>query len=310
MLKDAATLRELARVPLGAGGGEALEAPYLVAHRGRPAERAAGACRARKRHRAGHRRARSPDSPPCPGGVTATVDDRRQGRRKPAACCWSAPTASGRRCAACRRGIGRQAAFRGELAWRTTIAADSTAGQCIRGDRRRRLRHRLPASGLPPGRLSGAAAAPPSTWSPSPRAKRIAEGWSGQADPAHPGAAPCAAPHLRLAQLADDAGPWTAWPIHTVDRRQPVDRAGRHRADRRRGACDDALRGARRGDGDRGRRDACRIRRRLACRSSRRARGLGNIAPAARSPRSAGAARSTISPGMPGVRWRWPAISC
>ncbi|TJX05547.1 MAG: salicylate hydroxylase, partial [Mesorhizobium sp.] len=49
---------------------------------------------------------------------------------------------------------------------------------------------------------------------------RIAEGWSGNADTriltgAMRGTA------AALARLIEEAGPWTAWPIHTVESKQP-----------------------------------------------------------------------------------------
>jgi salicylate hydroxylase len=47
--------------------------------------------------------------------------------------------------------------------------------------------------------------------------KQMAQGWSGDADPAILARAMrSAAP--ALADLARDAGPWKAWPVHTVDR--------------------------------------------------------------------------------------------
>ena len=63
----------------------------------------------------------------------------------------------------------------------------------------------------------------------------------------------CSRPPLRTT-----ARPWTAWPIHTVDQSPTVDRARRHRTDRRRGARHDAFCRARCGDGDRGCGDAGR----------------------------------------------------
>src|SRR5438445_4358 len=50
------------------------------------------------------------------------------------------------------------------------------------------------------------------------KGKRIAEGWSGHADPAIlAGAMPGTSPGL--ARLVAVAGPWTAFPIHTVEQR-------------------------------------------------------------------------------------------
>ena len=78
---------------------------------------------------------------------------------------------------------------------------------------------------------------------------------------------------------------WTVWPIHTVAFDGPWTLGGGVRADRRRRPRDDAVCGARRGDGDRGRRDAGRHRRRLGRERCRSAGSLGGGAAAARSSR-------------------------
>ncbi len=52
------------------------------------------------------------------------------------------------------------------------------------------------------------------------RGEIIAEGWSGRADPSILAGA-MRGTTAALARLAEDAGPWTAWPIHTVDQGQP-----------------------------------------------------------------------------------------
>jgi salicylate hydroxylase len=51
-------------------------------------------------------------------------------------------------------------------------------------------------------------------------ARGLAETWSGQADVAPLRSAMRSTAPV-LSRLADEAGPWTAWPIHTVDRRPP-----------------------------------------------------------------------------------------
>ena len=95
----------------------------------------------------------------------------------------------------------------------------------------------------------------------------MAETWSGKMDTAVLQRAMArTAPALR--GLADDGEAWTVWPIHTVAADEPLGGRRRHRADRRRRACHDALRGARRGDGDRGRRNAGRAGRRQTGRRS------------------------------------------
>ena len=84
-------------------------------------------------------------------------------------------------------------------------------------------------------------------------------------------AAPCRAPRPQLVRLVDEAAPWTAWPLHTVDASRPWTTRRQHRADWRRRARHDALRGTGCGDGDRGRRDAGE----RDCRRLRPAQGAG-----------------------------------
>ncbi len=108
--------------------------------------------------------------------------------------------------------------FSGELAWRSTVAADSAAGRIFSalgaGDCVTTFLHSgfhmvaYPVSGGEAFNLVAFT-----------RGERIAEGWSGHADPAIlSGAMRGTAP--ALLRLAKEAAPWIAWPIHTVEQRQ------------------------------------------------------------------------------------------
>jgi salicylate hydroxylase len=105
--------------------------------------------------------------------------------------------------------------FTGELAWRATISAESEAGaafaEIAQPDCVTTFLH--PGFHLVAYPMRGGAAFNLVAFT---KGERIAEGWSGKADAAilsssmH-GTAPA------LTRLATGAGPWTAWPVHTVD---------------------------------------------------------------------------------------------
>ena len=140
-LRDATSLAELARVPLGESAEQRWGAPYLVAHRA-DLQSALLAHAPREpgdpaRHRCGGPRFRA-----CTrDGVTASIDRWRQDRRslRPAADrrrrrlveparAWPAPRA--------------RAAFPAASPGAPTIRADSAAGKILAGDRRRRTASR------------------------------------------------------------------------------------------------------------------------------------------------------------------------
>lgn len=211
VLKDAATLRELARVPLGQAAEARWQAPYLVAHR---ADLQA-ALLAQVAERPGIElitgaRVAGIAINPQDVVVTAEADGRAiEARGKflvGADGVWSSVRAQ-------LAGFGKSR-FSGELAWRATIAAESAAGEAFAAigavDCVTTFLHpgfHMVAYPVSNGRAFNLAA--------FTKGERIAEGWSGHADPdilvgATRGTAP------GLAKLVALAGPWTAFPIHTV----------------------------------------------------------------------------------------------
>lgn len=217
VLKDAATLRELARVPLGQAAEARWHAPYLVAHRA-DLQDALMACAAE----AGIEiitGARVTSAAGASDGIAATVEITSQTLIAEgfllvgADGVWSS----------IRRGVSSSASgksqFSGELAWRATVSADSVAGRAYAAvgtvDCVTTFLHRgfhMVAYPVSKGTAFNLVA--------FTKGERIAESWSGAADPvilakAMRGTAP------GLIRLVEDAGQWTAWPIHTVDQQQP-----------------------------------------------------------------------------------------
>lgn len=216
VLRDATTLAERARVPLGTAAERRWKAPYLVAHRAD----LQGALIARA--------AQSPlieiitGAPatgvePSAGGIS--VSHARDGIPANAECelfvaadgVWS-PS---------RRLVGpnEKSRFSGQLAWRTTLATDSDAGRHFASigslETVTTFLHpgfHLVAYPIRAGTAINLAAFTPGT--------AIAEQWSGETDAdalkrAMRGTAPA------LVGLIEQAGPWTLWPLHTVDARRP-----------------------------------------------------------------------------------------
>ncbi|KQU79472.1 salicylate hydroxylase [Mesorhizobium sp. Root102] len=221
VLKDAATLRELARVPLGQAAETRWQAPYLVAHR------------ADLQSALTARVAEMPDIRLTTGvrigsvatgthGITATAEfDGKTIAAEGfllvgADGVWSSVRAL---VDSAKRATSPRSRFSGELAWRATIAAQSAAGQAFA------------AIGTPdcvttflyPG--FHMVAYPVSKGDAFnlvafTRGERIAEGWSGHADPgilasAMRGTAP------GLTELVEMVGAWLTWPLHTVEQNQP-----------------------------------------------------------------------------------------
>ncbi|RWC88314.1 MAG: FAD-binding protein [Mesorhizobium sp.] len=220
VLKDARTLRQLARVPLGEAGESRWGAPYLVAHRAD----VQSALMARV--------AEIPDIHLTVGarvqriatgshGVTATVEiggntAEEQGSLLVGADgVWS----SVRELVDAQRMASPRSRFSGELAWRTTVAADSSAGRAFAAigaaDCVTTFLHTGFHMVVYPVSKGDAFNLVAFT-----KGERITEGWSGHADPgilaaAMRGTAP------GLVKLVEIAGPWLTWPLHTVEQRQP-----------------------------------------------------------------------------------------
>ena len=146
----------------------------------------------------------------------------------------------------------------------------------------------------------------PSTSSPSHRATVLPTGWSGKAETAD--LAQCFARSSdgidSTARSRPGRGPYGRSIPSMLQGHGP---ARADRADRRRRPCDDAVCGARCGNGDRGRGDAWRRQSRMRG-TIQRMHLLGGKWTAVRaSNASRGAAQSTASPGMRAVRSRWRA---
>ncbi|KUM26858.1 salicylate hydroxylase [Mesorhizobium loti] len=216
VLKDATSLRDLARVPLGQTGEERWGAPYLVAHRA-DLQAALAARVAEQPEIQLVTGARVTDIAVAPQNITATA--KRDGGSMEAAGgilvgadgVWS----SVRSQLAGKEPAFRKSRFSGELAWRATIAAESAAGQAFAAigatDCVTTFLHpgfHLVAYPVSKGSAFNLAA--------FTKGERIAEGWSGHADPAILAAA-MRGTSAALARLAALAGPWTAFPIHTVE---------------------------------------------------------------------------------------------
>jgi salicylate hydroxylase len=219
VLKDAKSLRELARVPLGAAGEERWRAPYLTAHRAdlQAALMAAVAERPDIELVTGAKVtgiAVDPRAVAVAVEMEGKVGEIRGDLLVGADGVWS----SVRSQLAGKTAGFAQSRFSGELAWRATIPADSPAGQAFAAigaqDCVTTFLHpgfHMVAYPVSRGSAFNLAA--------FTKGERIAEGWSGHADPAiltsaMRGTAPA------LARLVGLAGPWTAFPIHTVEQRR------------------------------------------------------------------------------------------
>jgi len=211
VLRDARTLDELGCVPLGEAAERRWRAPYLVAHR------------ADLQKALLETAAAQPSIQLFTGAAVAgfehqdqgiTVSLRRSGTvEKQGALLlvgadgvWSALRGSLQ--------PGQPSRFSGELAWRTVVAADSEIGRAFAATGARSVvtaflhsDFHLIAYPVRSGAAFNLVAFTPG--------QRIAEDWTGNADAALlERAMRRTAP--TLARLAREAGPWTAWPIHTV----------------------------------------------------------------------------------------------
>ncbi|MER8466324.1 FAD-dependent monooxygenase [Mesorhizobium sp. M1396] len=221
VLKDAATLRELARVPLGQVAEARWQAPYLVAHRADL--QSALMARANEIAEIAIVTGAHIDSVATgTHGITATAEINGKTITAEgfllvgADGVWS----SVRGLVDSAKGpASPRSRFSGELAWRTTIAAQSAAGQAFAAigapDCVTTFLHpgfHMVAYPVSKGDAFNLVA--------FTKGERIAEGWSGHADPGIlAGAVRGAAPGL--ARLVEVAGPWLTWPLHTVDQKRP-----------------------------------------------------------------------------------------
>lgn len=216
VMRDASTLDELGRVTLGASAEWRWKAPYLTAHRS-DLQNALLAHVAREPAIRLTTGATVCDVTPHPLGVTVSIEaagqiDQVAGMMLVAADgVWSG----------LRRQVGMEekSRFSGQVAWRRTVRADSKAGRALA---------QLGIGGavtafLAPGfhmitypvRAGSALNIVAFT-----KGKAIDQTWSAMMDSKvlrH--AMRRTAPALR--ELAEDAGEWTVWPIHTAPRRGP-----------------------------------------------------------------------------------------
>ncbi|UVK44721.1 FAD-dependent monooxygenase [Mesorhizobium sp. AR07] len=220
VLKDAATLRELARVPLGQTAETRWQAPYLVAHRA-DLQSALTARVAEMSNIVLTTGARVSSVAKSSHGVTVAAE--MAGETVEAAGfllvgadgVWS----SVRGLVDTPKGAPSTSHFSGELAWRATVPADSAAGQAFAaiGATNCVTTFLHPGFHMVAYPVSKGAAFNLAAFT---KGERIAEAWSGNAD-ARILTSALRGTAAALSRLVEEAGPWTAWPIHTVDRKQP-----------------------------------------------------------------------------------------
>lgn len=222
VLRDARTLREVTRVPLGGAAETRWGAPYLVAHRAD----LQGALLSRVAREPGIRLvtgAMVRDFAIRDHGVTVSMDRDGAISEAPGQLLVAADGVwSSIRGLEGERGRSQ---FSGHVAWRSTVPADSSAGMAFRAiapaDVVTAFMHpsvHLIAYPLRGGQSFNLVALA--------RNQAFAEGRPDAADPAALKAA------LRgtasdIQRLALDAASWTLWPLHTVDPQQPWAMAGR-----------------------------------------------------------------------------------
>lgn len=210
VLKDATTLRTLAQIPLG--DAARWKAPYLVAHRA-DLQNALMACAAGHASISMTTGAEIDNASVSPYSIELTVNGEIA--QFPGSLLVGADGVWSKVRKSCRPTA--ESRFSGELAWRTTIPADSPAGKAFLA---------IGASDCVTAFLHAGfhmVAYPVSSGSAVnlvafTRGERIANNWSGKADPA------ILAKAMRgtsqdLARLVRESGAWTAYPIHTVDAR-------------------------------------------------------------------------------------------
>ncbi|WP_394891132.1 FAD-dependent monooxygenase [Mesorhizobium sp. AaZ16] len=216
LLRDGRTLAELARVPLGEAAERRWNAPYLALHRAD----LQGALLSRVNETSGIRLvtgAAVTGLAQSSAGVVVTIAG--EAGRSEAGGLLLVGADGVRSAVRAHFSRSRQSRYSGEVAWRTTLPSDSPAGRALveitSADAVTAFLH----SGfhLIAYPVRGGAAINLAAFTP---ARGFAETWSGQADVAPLRRAMRSTAPV-LSRLADEAGPWTAWPVHTVDRRPP-----------------------------------------------------------------------------------------
>ncbi|AWC24654.1 3-hydroxybenzoate 6-hydroxylase 1 [Aminobacter sp. MSH1] len=216
VLRDAATLSERARVPLGAAAERRWKAPYLVAHR---ADLQSALL------------ARASESPLIEIVTDATVSGVEAQAGGNRITLTQAGIVSHEQAAllvaadgvwsSSRRLVGpnEKSRFTGELAWRTTLSADGDVGRHFASLSSPAMVTTYLHAGfhLVAYPIRAGAAINLAAFTPG---NSIAEQWSGETDAnalkrAMRGTAPA------LSRLIDEAGPWTVWPLHAVDPTRP-----------------------------------------------------------------------------------------
>lgn len=211
VLRDARSLAEIARVPLGDAAEQRWKAPYLVVHRAdlqsvllarverEPDIRLVTG--ATVRDVAVHRR-----------GVTVAID---HGSKPIEATGLLLVGADG--VWSSIRGLAGEAGrsrFSGQIAWRTTIRAEGPAGEAFlaaaRPDVVTAFVHR--GAHLIAYPVRGGAAVNLAAFAPGPS---LSASWAQKADAAELASKLSDSP--ALTRLIAVAGPWTVWPLHTVD---------------------------------------------------------------------------------------------
>lgn len=219
LLRDARSLTDIARVPLGDAGTRRWGAPYLVLHRA-DLHAALMSIASRDDNIEIVTGASVRDAAPHGQGVTVSID--AGGRVKEASGrlfvvadgVWSANRAL--------VGAATKSTFTGSIAWRATLRTDAYAlSSLIVADSVNAFLHprahliAYPIRGGTAVNLAAFAHGPESdsAWAKAADVAALAGAFSGADD--------------ALLRLLREAGPWTVWPIHTVDPASPwIDPAG------------------------------------------------------------------------------------
>lgn len=216
VLRDGRTLAELARVPLGEAAEKRWRAPYLVLHRA-DLQRALIS--------------RVNETPAIDLVTNAAITGVAQSSagvmvkiggedgRGEASGRLLVGADGVRSTVRAHLDAGRESRYSGEVAWRTALPAGSAAGRALLEAAPPKAVTAFLHSGfhLIAYPVRGGTAINLAAFTAGPG---LADKWAGHVDPAPlKRAMQTTAPVL--SRLADEAGPWTAWPIHTVDRRPP-----------------------------------------------------------------------------------------